>query len=71
MTRRPDESAAVWYERAIVARSMAAAHLDELDDRVDVTAVARDAITKRAAEAAADLDAAMIAYLAERKAHPD
>ncbi len=68
MSRRPDESAAQWYERAIVASSIAAAAVEELDDGPGVNPAARRAMTGRASAAAAELDQALEAFLGERRA---
>lgn len=71
MSRRPDESAAQWYERAIVAKSISAAELEKIGEAGGVTSVARHAITTRAESAEVDLISALDAYVAERRASMD
>lgn len=68
MSRRPDESAAQWYERAIVAKSISAAELERSARPGVVTPVARHATTTRAEEAEAELISALEAYVAGRRA---
>ncbi len=66
MSRRPNETVAQWYERAIVANSVASSQLEEFKDGPGANPAAQRAFSERAAAAAADLAAALEAYLAER-----
>jgi len=66
MTRRPNEPAAQWYERAIVTNSVAAAQQETLSEGSNPNPAAREAIDQRAREAAADLELAAAAFRAER-----
>ncbi len=66
MTRRPNESAAQWFERAIVTNSVAAEQQETLSEGSDANPAAREAIDQRAREAAADLELAAAAFRAER-----
>jgi len=66
MTRRPNEPAAQWYERAIVTNSVAAAQQETLSEGSNANPAAREAIDQRAREAAADLELAAAAFRAER-----
>jgi len=65
MTRRPNEPAAQWYERAIVTNSVAAAQQETLSEGSNANP-AREAIEQRAREAATDLELAAAAFRAER-----
>lgn len=64
--RQTNESAAQWYERAIVGNSLAAAEADSLAGVGNPTALR--VAQKRADEASADLARALDAFLAERRA---
>jgi len=66
MTRRPNEPAAQWFERAIVTNSVAAAQQETLPEGSNANPAAREAIDQRAREAAADLELAAAAFRAER-----
>lgn len=66
MSRRPDESAASWYERAIVTSSVAATQQESIASTPHENPAARNAIAQRAQEAAADLKLAAAAFRAER-----
>lgn len=63
------ESVGDWYERAIVANSVAAAQEEALADAGNLTA--RRVARKRADEAAADLKQALDALQAARRAADD
>jgi hypothetical protein len=67
MSRRPGESAAQWYERAIVANSVASGQLEDFADGPAVNPAAQQAFEQRAKEAAADLASALEAFRAERR----
>ncbi len=66
MARRPNESVAQWYERAIVTNSVAAVQQETLSEGFFANPAAREAIDQRAREAAADLELAAAAFRAER-----
>ena len=68
MSRRPGESAAQWYERAIVANSVASGQLEDFTDGPGTNPAARRAFEQRAADAAADLESALEAFMTERRA---
>lgn len=70
MSRRPGESAAQWYERAIVANSVASGQLEDFADGPGANPAAQRAFDQRAKEAAADLAAALEAFRAERRNTP-
>jgi hypothetical protein len=67
MSRRPGESAAQWYERAIVANSVASGQLEDFADGPAANPAAQRAFEQRAKEAAADLASALEAFRAERR----
>lgn len=67
MSRRPGESAAQWYERAIVAHSVASAQLEDFTDGPGTNPAAQRAFEQRAEDAAEDLAEAMEAFKAERQ----
>ncbi len=67
MSRRPGESAAQWYERAIVANSVASGQLEDFTDGPGTNPAARRAFEQRAEDAAADLALALEAFKAERR----
>ena len=67
MSRRPGESAAQWYERAIVANSVASGQLEDFSDGPGANPAAHRAFEQRAKDAAEDLAAALEAYMTERK----
>jgi hypothetical protein len=66
MSRRPDESAASWYERAIDPSSVAATHQESLASRTYDNPAAANAIVQRANAAAEDLKLAAAAFSAAR-----
>ena len=66
MARRPNESVAQWFERAIVTNSVAAVQQETLSEGFFANPAAREAIDQRAREAAADLELAAAAFHAER-----
>lgn len=67
MPRMPDESVPMWYERAIVADSLAADELRRMSESaVPFNDRAVDAITRRAHNAKNDLSAALKAYTDQR-----
>lgn len=67
MPRIPNESVAGWYERAIVADSLAADELQRMkDSAVPFNDHATEAITRRARNAEKDLAAALKAYTDHR-----
>ncbi len=68
MSRRPNESAAQWYERAIVTNSVAATQHETVSEGSTASPAARNAIAQRASEAAADVKLAAAAFRAEREA---
>ncbi len=68
MSRRPNEPAAQWYERAIVTNSVAATQHETVCGSSTVNPAARNAIAQRASEAAADVKLAAAAFCAEREA---
>jgi len=68
MSRRPNESAAQWYERAIVTNSVAATQHETVSEGSTASPAARNAIAQRASEAAADVKLAAAAFCAEREA---
>lgn len=70
MSRRPGESAAQWYERAIVANSVASGQLEDFTDGPGANPAAQRAFEQRAEEAAADLASALEAFRAERQSPP-
>ena len=65
MSPRPAETAQQWYERAIVADSLAAADQELLADAGND--IAKRVARKRAEEASADLAQALNALQAERR----
>ena len=65
MSPRPGETAQQWYERAIVADSLAAADQELLADAGND--IAKRVARKRAEEASADLAQALNALQAERR----
>ncbi len=67
MSRRPGESAAQWYERAIVANSVASGQLEDFTDGPGINPAAHRAFEQRAKDAAADLVLALEAFKAERR----
>lgn len=67
MSRRPGESAAQWYERAIVSNSVASGQLEDFTDGPGANPAAQKAIEQRAEDAAADLALALDAFKAERR----
>lgn len=67
MSRRPGETAAQWYERAIVANSVASAQLEDFTDGPGANPAARQAFEQRATDAASDLQLALEAFRAERQ----
>ena len=67
MSRRPGESAAQWYERAIVANSVASGQLEDFAGGPGANPAAQRAFEQRAKEAAADLEAALEAFMTERR----
>ena len=67
MSRRPNEPAAQWYERAIVTNSVAATQHETVSGSSAANPAARNAIAQRASEAAADLRLAAEAFRAERE----
>ena len=71
MSRRPGESAATWFERAIATNSVAAGQQEEFRSRLHANPAAWDAVAHRAREAAADLALAEAAFRAERAAATD
>ncbi len=69
MGRRSGESIGTWYERAIVANSIAADDLHEMGSGdIEFNPTARKAITRRADDAARELGDALAAYLEQRAA---
>ena len=66
MSRRPGEPVAQWYERAIVANSVAHGQLEDFADGPGANPAAQRAFEQRAKEAAADLALALEAFKAER-----
>jgi len=67
MPRMRDESAASWYERAIVADSVAADELQRMSESaLPFNEHATEAITRRARNAEKDLAAALKAYTDQR-----
>jgi hypothetical protein len=67
MPRIPNESIAAWYERAIVADSLAADELQRMkESAVPFNDHATEAITRRARNAEKDLAAALKAYTDQR-----
>ena len=71
MSRRPGESAAAWFERAIVTNSVAASQQETFTSGVHPNPAAWDAVAARAREAAADLRLAEAAFRAERSTSAD
>lgn len=68
MSRRPGESAADWFERAIVNHSVAESQSEAYPWATNANPAAHEAIAKRIVEAAADLARASAAFRAERDA---
>jgi hypothetical protein len=63
MPRTPNETVASWYERAIVADSLAADELQRMkESTVPFNDLATEAITRRARNAEKELAAALKAY---------
>ncbi len=71
MSRRPGESAAQWYERAIVANSVASGQLEDFLDGPRANPVAQRAFEQRAKDASEDLASALEAFMAERETSPN
>lgn len=67
MSRRPGESAAQWYERAIVANSVASGQLEDFTDGPGANPAAQRAFEQRAKDAAEDLVSALEAFQQERR----
>ena len=67
MSRRPGESAAAWFERAITTHSAAAAQHETFVAERGGNPAASAAIAQRLEDAAADLQQAEAAYRAERQ----
>lgn len=66
MSRRPGESAAAWFERAIATHSVAATQQETFTLADSGNPAAWDAISQRFRDTAVDLQQAEAAYIAER-----
>ena len=68
MSRRPGDSAAEWFERALVNHSVEESQRESFPWDTNANPAAHDAIAGRVVEAAADLARAAAAFRAERNA---